>query len=357
MTLLSEKKNFVRLHAIAQGMNKKRCKVLLEEIQEDEDWQTIWQREAIESKESEDMLGAVQLYNLAKFPFQETKTEVDDSVACFDVWRQSMESQGVIIEHKHILVNDTGLNQHANVAYYLRCIDKNAPTLFVIGGIVSTKEQWHIFLQVAEQLGVNVVVTEMPGVGENDMIYHPESYTMISAILDDIAPFSDKVHVVGMSFGGHMAIQAATEDERIVGISTVGAPLHHFFLDEKWWQTVPSITKHTLAHLCQKTPEELQTCLAEFALSSEQLSSLKTPVYYIQSSQDEIIPNDEVDFLTESVRKAYIKQFNDIHGSPNHMPIIRSYIPFTALKTLNIKWVLQCVLSAKWRVQEKLLAL
>ena len=94
---------------------------------------------------------------------------------------------------------------------------RRRPLLLVMGGIVSVKEQWAPLLPKLRRMGFAAVVTELPGVGENTCAYHPESWRLLPHLLDRLSGSAgtDDASLLALSFSGHLALRAATEDHRI----------------------------------------------------------------------------------------------------------------------------------------------
>jgi esterase FrsA len=277
---------------------------------------------------------AYQCYNLGRFPYVYSDARQKSLAKCILSFNEWVQECGFYVEKAEINY------QNQSIPVYLSGFDDlQKPVLFVIGGIVSLKEQWSPFLFLGPKLGCAVVVAEGPGVGENPLAYQPDSFKMISSVLDQLAPRANvkQTYMVGMSFGGYLGIQAALEDSRIQGITTVGAPLHHFFLDPKNWEQVPAITKKTLAYQCRVDEPLLLGKLKDFAISGPKISQLSIPLHYIFSQKDEIIPSEERTFLLNHVRNLELVEFDDIHGSPHHMGEIQKYIPLSILRQQKSK--------------------
>ena len=94
---------------------------------------------------------------------------------------------------------------------------------------------------------------------------------------------------------------------------------------------MPLTTKRTLAHLLALDIEDLFPALAPMALSEYQLQSLSIPLNYIFSRRDEIIPGSEKLFLQKHVKKLNLQEFDDVHGSPNHLRDMQLWIPMSIL--------------------------
>ncbi|MDF5727707.1 MAG: alpha/beta hydrolase [Rhizonema sp. PD38] len=334
MTYLNELKELVLLHARTQGLSFEYSKSILERITSEEgnkpgSWVYEWSKEAPLLQKKARWLESAQLYNLARFPFIQSNAHMEAHQACvksFNEW---------LLTKPNTRKLEIKTEQGAFKAYFTSGSEqKKLPLLVVCGGIVSIKEQWAAFIENANALGMAIALVEMPGVGENKMVYEPTSWKMFSILLDELSQLADVTHtyLVALSFSGHMAIQCALADKRIKQITTAGAPIHHFFTDQRWWWQVPITTKRVLAHLMGVDIENLFTAISPMALSQTELESLAIPLNYIFSLRDEIIPMSEKGFLEQYSSQLKLKIFNDVHGSPSHIKEVKFWILLSLLK-------------------------
>jgi hypothetical protein len=189
-----------------------------------------------------------------------------------------------------------------------------------MGGIVTVKEQWAPVLAGIRRLGMAGLVTEMPGTGENTLRYGPQSWRMLSGLLDAANDQADvsQTYAIALSFSGHMALRCAVDDPRIRCIVTMGAPIAGFFTDTTWQRQLPKVTVETLAHMIGITPGEVVGGMGDWALTPKQLAALDISVSYVASKRDEIIPAGDIRLLREHVRHLRLVENDDVHGSPNH---------------------------------------
>jgi pimeloyl-ACP methyl ester carboxylesterase len=302
----------------------------------------VWCAEAARHAERGRYLAACRYYNLARFPYPNGPARERAAGACvhsFQQWRVAhggIERWELPVAGGRIVCLVAGQGRDPR------------PLLLVTGGIVSIKEQWARFLLAARRLGMTVVVGEMPSVGENTLRYGAESWRMLPALLDALAPrvAVDEVYAVALSFSGNLAIRAALEDPRMRGVVTVGAPIQAVFTDRMWWERLPRTTTGTLAHLTGVPGPKLFAHLAGLALSAEQLRGLNVPVAYLASARDEIIPRREGELLAGSVRRLDLMEFDDVHGSPRHVPDTRLWIVRSLLRMRGQRAALRAGLSA-----------
>ncbi|GAA2011126.1 hypothetical protein GCM10009839_01440 [Catenulispora yoronensis] len=334
MNDLNELKQYVVVHAEAQGMAPQHYRALLDRIRNDEDgapdsWTAQWSAAGDELAASGKLLDASRHYAMARFPYVDgpaRQKAQDACVAAFDRWRQAVggiERLDVELPEGTVRCWAAGLSK-----------DHPQPLLVIMGGIVSLKEQWAPVLAQGAQLGVAAVVAELPGVGENTLPYTAESRKLISQILDAVADRADTSHsyALTMSFSGHLSLGAAVTDRRIRGIVTTGAPVRGFFTDPEWQRSVPRITVDTLAQLTGVKSEDVFDHIRDWALTDEELSALRIPVAYAASKRDEIIPRSDVKLLRRKVRKLRLIENDDVHGSPAHVAEVRLWTVWSVLR-------------------------
>jgi pimeloyl-ACP methyl ester carboxylesterase len=330
MNDVNELKQFAAVHSQLQGVDDGLWRGVLDRIRDDApgtpgSWVAEWSAAAWELEARGELLAAAQCYILARFPYvdgRHRREALHRALRVFDEWRAGVPG----IERIEVKLDGPDGS--------LRCwasglsVTAPRPLLMFTGGIVSLKEQWAPLLLLGEQLGMAVVVGEMPGVGENDLPYRRDSWRMFTAIIDAVADrvVADQTYAIANSFSGHLALRCATQDRRIRGVISNAAPVSDFFTDPAWQHRLPRITVATLAHLTGHPAAELGECLRDWALTGPELSSLEIPVAYCVSRRDEITPPSEVQHLRAHVRRLSIMEFDDVHGSPGHLDEIRQWI-------------------------------
>jgi len=320
MNDIAELKRFVVLHARSQQLPPEQYLAVLDRIVDDEEgragsWAVEWSRSATELRERGDLLAACRHWTMARFPYVDGPTRqkaLDDAVATFDAWRAvaGIDRLRLDTPRGELSCWATGLSG-----------EQARPLLLIMGGIVSTKEQWAPALAMVRRLGMSGVVAELPGVGQNTRPYDADSWRMIPDILDGLGPAMSgvDVYVLALSFSGHLALRAAAHDDRLRGIVLAGAPVHDFFTDPDWQRGLPGVTRDTLAHLTGSTPATVADRVRGWALTDEELRSVRLPVSCVVSARDEVIPRSDVDRLSRTVPRMRRLEHDDVHGSPDHV--------------------------------------
>lgn len=316
MNDVTELKRFAELHARAQNISG--VTAVLDRIGADAgdepgSWPAEWRAIADRLRDDGKPLDAVRHYNMARFPFVDGPARErarHDSVGVFTTWAEANGVERLDVPMPGGVVGcwATGLSAQ-----------RPRPLVLVCGGIVSTKEQWAPVLVALRRFGLAGIVTEMPGVGENPLRYTEDSWRMFPALLDavDGRALVGRTCAMTLSFSGHLALRAATEDSRIRGIVTAGAPVRHFFTDAGWLARLPRVTTDTLRHLTGAT--DLPDLVRDWAIPAGALAALDIPVACTASARDEIVPAEDVAALRDEVRDLWLVRHDDVHGSPNHV--------------------------------------
>jgi esterase FrsA len=348
---VAELKQYAEVHARSHRIP--RYRELLERIHTDDgeapgSWAGEWIRagEALERQGRD--LEAGRHYAMARFPYADGPARKRAHELCIratERWRTGhpeVEPLEVQLPEGRVRCWVSGLSA-----------TEPKPLLVVMGGIVTVKEQWAPKLVEAKRLGMAALVTEMPGVGENTLPYRPDSWRMLSGLLDAVADRADtdRTYAVALSFSGHLALRCAVQDRRIRGVVTGGAPIGEFFTDVAWQRRIPRITADTLAHMIGIPTEQLAGGIADWALTPEQLAELDVPVCYGASLRDEIIPPGEVKLLREWVHDLDLVENDDVHGSPRHVAEMQLWTARSLLHTRGVHNLQTGVLGLLLRAQ------
>lgn len=336
MNDVDELKEFALLHARAQGI--KGLPAILDAISDDREgspdsWAARWTAAGDALRERGRLLDAVRHYTMARFPFVDGPARRHAhglAVRTFSRWAPEHGLERITVQ-----TPDGGLACWATGLSAAR----PRPLIVTCGGIVSSKEQWAPALAAVRRFGFAAVVLELPGVGENDLPYGPESWRLLPALLDGLntRAQTDRTYAMALSFSGHLALRAAAEDRRIRGVVTAGAPLRSFFTDARWLAGVPRLTLDTLAHHVGVPVAGLPAALAPWALTEDLVAGLDIPVAYAASTRDEIIPSADPVWLRAHARRLDLLEHDDVHGSPNHVAHTRLWALVSLLRMAGVR--------------------
>ncbi|MBL7497612.1 alpha/beta hydrolase [Frankia sp. CNm7] len=338
MSDVAELRQYALVHARSQGIGPDVYGPVLDGVDNDSDgaegsWALAWSRAAADAERRGELLDAVRLYNLARFPYVDGPVRREAharSVAAFDAWRRAgTDIQSLELDLPGGRVRAWGAGLSAT---------ERRPLVILMGGIVSTKESHAPALAEADVLGMAGIATEIPGIGENGLAYGPDSWRLLPDLLDAVADQADvaNTYALTLSFSGHLALRAAAADPRIRGVVTTGAPVHDFFTDADWLAQVPRITLDTLAHLTGAKVADLPAHLRDWVIPDEELAGLDIPVAYAASLRDEIIPPGDLARLRRHLRRLEVLEKDDVHGSPAHVAEVRLWTILTVLRQRGV---------------------
>jgi pimeloyl-ACP methyl ester carboxylesterase len=319
MNDVDELKQYGVIQARARNIPRRRCAELLKRIRDDDrgipgSWVWEWRRAGEVLERRGRLLEASRYYDIARFPYVDggaRRYAQQRCLSAFERWRKS----GPDIAR---LVVETPDGQVPCWTTGLFSTDRR-PVLLIVGGIVSPKEQWLPLLARARRLGMAAIAVEMPGVGENSLRYRPDSWRLLSAVLDAADQHASvaQTYAVTMGLGGHLAMRCAIGDARIKGIITAGAPVREFFTNPAALRHLAGFEVAALAHLIGTAPEGLAARLPDWALPAEQLAALDIPVHYLPSGHDEVSPAADLQQLRRHVRHLHLVE-NDGHDPARH---------------------------------------
>ncbi|MBQ1089971.1 alpha/beta fold hydrolase [Streptomyces sp. B93] len=291
-------------------------------------------------------LDAVRAYAMARFPYVDgpaRQAAQDASVAAFDRWRKRVRG----ISRLDLPHGDAGFACWAAGLSHR----ERLPLVLVVGGLTGTKEQWAPVLADAGRLGAAVVVTELPGVGENSLTYGRDSTGMLTSLLDLLGRAADasRTCVVGLSLGGHLALRHALTDDRVRGLVTVGAPVRDLFTRLAEGAPPPRLVRLTLSHVTRTPVDRLPAALGDWALTDDELAGLRAPVAYVASRGDKVAPYADAELLRRTVPRLRLVENDVLGAAPERAAETRLWLLAQALRSAGTAGGVRRAASARVR--------
>jgi pimeloyl-ACP methyl ester carboxylesterase len=128
--------------------------------------------------------------------------------------------------------------------------DRASPLVVLIPGLDSTKEEFFHWENVFLDRGMATLSVDGPGQGEVgfDLDIRPDYEATVGAVLDALSDRAeldlDRVGAAGVSLGGYYVVRAAAFETRLRALASISGPFQ-FGAD---WETIPSLTRETIAH-------------------------------------------------------------------------------------------------------------
>ncbi|MFD5572525.1 alpha/beta fold hydrolase [Streptomyces cadmiisoli] len=353
MIPVAELRRFALPHAYAVGVPADVLHRVLRAVHDDAaddapgGWVHAWASLAAAAEARGRDLDAVRYHALARFPYVDgppRRAAQEACVAAFDRWRKEVPG----ISRLDLPFDGTGF------ACWAAGLSRRhpLPLILVVGGITGTKEQWAPVLARAERLDAAVVVTELPGVGENGLSYGTDSTRMLMHLVDVLGRAADvtRTCVVGLSFGGHLALRQALEDDRVRGLATVGAPVRDFFVRIARGAPLPRLVSLTLSHVTRTPVERLPAELAGWGVDEDRLSRLSAHVACAAGRGDELVPYSDAELLRRTVPRLRLVE-NDVLGdAPERAAETRLWLLAQALRTAGTAGGVRRAAAARARV-------
>lgn len=258
-----------------------------------------------------------------------------DSALKRRLYRQSRELYAVSVgpQLEHIRVEVPG----GTVAGYLALPHRTTPqaggfpTVFMLPGVTSTKEELHVFAEPLVQRGWAVVRIDNPGYGETTGTFAASSLRNITYVMDDLAADSrlnaDQFHIFAMSLGGHCALHSSY-DSRAASTTVIAAPFApHTFLHELPVSNLTGVQRM----LDVDTFDETWKMVRAFDLSNV-AERITIPVNVIHGGRDRTVPVTEATRIASSISgPAAVTIFErDHHNCLEH---------FEDMMALTLEWL------------------
>ncbi len=207
---------------------------------------------------------------------------------------------------------------------------KGAPAVLLIHGFMSTPAEMLSLGERFKQLEFNVIGVRLKGHGTSPWDLRDRDWKDWAASVkrgyDILTAYSRRIHIIGFSTGGLLALHQAVEnsDERLASVTSVTAPvefiskqmkfvplLHHANKLVRWVSSEglipfrPNDTEHpevNYAHIPIRALYQLQKLIKQFI---ENPAPISCPVTLFQSDQDPVVIPESVDKLYQHIESTH----------------------------------------------------
>lgn len=337
MITLNECKQFVLLHAKTLGVYREAAQLLpyIDSLEEESSgcWGRIFLNAAENYRKEDDLKKALGMYNLARFPFPSTKQQVEAYFKYKNIFKDEVaRKKGLqFVVHKD-----------KKFSYYYKA-GTNGQLIIICGGIISLKEQWIGAFDILKKTGSSVILTEMPGVGENTIPYNNSCFSFFSELIDEVyTPHLNQCHILGISFSGYIALKNSITDNRISSVVMIGTPINSAYQQHSYFDKLPGITKEIMIHNISKSGADIHSYEQLYNYVREQFTPPAhirddLQVFYLQSEFDEVISSSEAHFLSENTMKFHLLSLPDVHGSPNFHRTVILFVLWSLLTAMKLR--------------------
>ncbi|MDE2419648.1 MAG: alpha/beta hydrolase [Gammaproteobacteria bacterium] len=196
------------------------------------------------------------------------------------------------------------------------------PMVLVTNGLEGTTQELIIPMLKYRKNGVGIFFMEMPGSYVYKQPMSAQSETIYHRVIDYLVAHpkikSDRIGMMGVSFGGYWATRMAITDTRLRGVVACGAPAHHTFgpasslgMPEVIVQALRSVTG-------SKSLISLTKNLHNFSLLG-QYQKIQMPMLVINGDNDTLVSKQDSVDIAEGATQATLKLYpNDDHCAMGH---------------------------------------
>ncbi len=305
-------------------------------------WHYEWDSAGQQANANGDFLAASMYYTIAAYPFINEKTRSNDSYQmALDNYQQAVESDGSVLEQLTVSTQDGEAKAFLHLPEQQP--NKTMPVLVMTNGSDHALTQLYpIYRDYIKKAGWAMVTFDLPGLGSNNSFAQHTDRTnvihqqLIKKLKQDPRLQSDKIVLMGKSFGGNAAIKTAfTNSNDIAGaISWCGAVNGPFLKFGFIMTLLPDMTRDALLSRFALPQEQLGQQGSALALSTQYLGKVKTkvPMLAINQGSDKISPVSDMRLIAESSTQGkYVIVEENItqgHCSSDHltMPLVVNWL-------------------------------
>ncbi len=196
------------------------------------------------------------------------------------------------------------------------------PVVILVPGLDSVKEELHMYGDDFLRRGMAVLAIDGPGQGEMEFEYplrHDYEVPIKHAInylesRPDVA--SDRVGIMGVSFGGQFAVRAAAFEHRVKAAIEICGPYNQ----AENFKGRPVISRETQVHRLKAANEEdALNKLKQFNLQGV-AEKVECPLLVIHGRRDRLVPAEQGERIAAEAVKAELWMFEDGNHVCNNIP-------------------------------------
>lgn len=341
------------------GCDREEVISAMQNVKNTNDWYLAWRRIAEVAEKETRYLHSMYYYRMAEFFLLPGHPKKD----AMYIKMKSMFAKAYPDVKEETIPYKTG---------YLPCVRFLTPnakqTLIIHGGFDSFIEEFYLLIGELATLEINIILFEGEGQGESlrqGMYFHKKWEQPVGAVLDYYQ--LDNVILMGISWGGYLALRAAAYDKRIkhvichgvlynaldVQLGLIKQPgrlIMNGLINLKSKKTInklaqqkmqrDSLTKWGLSHgmyiTITKTPYDYFQSIKKHNLRGH-LKNINQDVLLLTGEKDHYIPRWQYNYLKKHLSNAHVesRMFTTNEGGEQHCQVGNYQIAFEEI----IQWI------------------
>lgn len=181
--------------------------------------------------------------------------------------------------------------------------------------------------------GARAVAVDRPGFGRSDS----RALATLEGQSRALRPYvesADEVIVVGHSYGGPVALQAALDwPERVCGVVVVAGSVSPELEKLRWFNYLAQGLRLLVPRTLRRANDEVWPLKADLQRLAEDLDDVRVPVAIVHGTEDSLVPYGNVAFMEETlvgVERLEVRTIADaghfIIWQDEHVPTVRAAI-------------------------------
>jgi 2,6-dihydroxypseudooxynicotine hydrolase len=241
----------------------------------------------------ENFLFAAAAYHMAQLPLYEQPERKQDLYRkCAVCFRSALP---VVITHRGI-----------DLPGYLRLPESRdrPPLLVLVPGVDGCKEEMHFFSEGLVRRGIGTLAYDGPGIGETwerrPMSVDDDGVatSLIEFLLRDGRVDPERIGLLGVSFGGNLAIRMAAAEERVHSVITLSAPYDL----SSYGEFVLPVIQEQMKFLLRADSDAVYKEWARSFSVRGIVEKVRAPLLAIGGGEDTIIPGRDAKRIFEEAK-------------------------------------------------------
>ena len=196
--------------------------------------------------------------------------------------------------------------------------DSGAVHLLYVHGTPGDAEGWADYLLDPVD-GLTSTALDRPGFGMSDSSSLPTLEGQSRALAPFLSPDGPPTIVIGHSYGGPIALQAALDfPDQVAGVVVLAGSVSPDLEKRRWFNYAAKGLSWVLPHALRRSNQEVWPLKADLARLSKRLAEIEIPVAIMHGTEDGLVPYGNATFMMEALSRAKPLTLTTLEGA-GHM--------------------------------------